>query len=118
MSLDVLLVAAYFDQAPLCHMLVLDDRYSSSRGLALAWASRMGSLGVVKVLIKFGISCTENVLDGSSAICWAAAGGYVDIINILLEYDPPSVNAKSGKGCTPLMMAVSNAHRDVVQILL
>ncbi|KAL9038971.1 MAG: hypothetical protein Q9214_005066 [Letrouitia sp. 1 TL-2023] len=118
MSLDALLVAAYFGQVTLCQKLAVDDKYSSSRVLALAWASRMGSLGVVNVLIKFRISCTENVLESSSAICWAAAGGFLDSINAFLVYHKESVNAQNGQGCTPLMMAVSNARVEVVRRLL
>ena len=117
-SLDALLVAAYFDQVPLCQKLAIDDEYSSSRVLALAWASRMGSFGVVNVLIKFGVSCTENILERSSAICWAAAGGFEKIIDAFLVYDKESVNAQNGDGCTPLMMAVSNTRVEVVKKLL
>ena len=118
MSLDALLVAAYFNQVPLCQKLAVDDEYSSSRVLALAWASRMGSLGVVKVLIDLGISCTENILESSSAICWAAAGGFLDIINALLVYHKESINTQNGNGCTPLMMAVLNTRVEVVRRLL
>ena len=117
-SLDALLVAAYFGQIPLCQKLAVDNGYSSSRVLALAWASRMGSVGVVNVLIRLGISCTENVLESSSAICWAAASGFLDSINAFLEYRIESVNAQNGKGCTPLMMAVSNTRVGVVKRLL
>ena len=118
MPLDALLVAAYFGQVTLCQKLAVEDNYSSSRVLALAWASRMGSLGVVNVLIKLRISYTENVLEDSSAICWAAAGGFLDSINAFLVYHKESVNAQNGQGCTPLMMAVSNTRVEVVRRLL
>ena len=111
-------MAAYFGQVPLCQKLAVDDIYSSSRVLALAWASRVGSAGVVKVLVRLGISCTENVLESSSAICWAAACGSLDSINAFLVYHIESVNAQSGKGHTPLMIAVSNTRVEVVKRLL
>ena len=118
MSLDALLVAAYFGQVPLCQKLAVDEKYSSNRVLALAWASRMGYLGVVDVLIKLGISCPVNVLESSSAICWAAAGGFLDIIDAFIVHHEESINAQNGKGCTPLMLAVSNTRVEVVKRLL
>ena len=118
LSLDALLVAAYFGQVTLCQKLAIDEKYSSSRVLALAWASRMGSLGAVNVLTRLGVSPTENVLENSSAICWAAAGGFLDSVNVFLENHEESVNAQNGYGCTPLMMAVSNTRVEVVSRLL
>lgn len=117
-SVDALLVAAYFDHAPLCLELAVENRYSSSRALALAWASRMGSRGVVDVLLDLGISCAENVLQRSSAIYWAAAGGFLGVIETFLDHQEASINVKSGKGHTPLMMAVANTHVEVVEGLL
>ena len=125
--LDPLLVAAYFGhnsvaESVLSKAFIYMDQKSPlviRPDLALTWASRMGHLGIVKLLFEHSreIRCLQFV-EGRSALSWAASGGFTEIASLLLSYDESQINSKDEDGCCPISLAVMNGHVDTVKTLL
>ncbi|KAF5717819.1 hypothetical protein FMUND_5550 [Fusarium mundagurra] len=97
---------------------------------ALGCAAHKGQLDAVRALLLHGadmdirMDVGFGVLPGDgSAINWAACGGYLDIVKILLEKGAKSnICAKRpvflGTGGTPVTMAAGKGHLEVVRYLL
>lgn len=115
-SLNALIVAAYFGQTLMARELVSNDEYQSSWSLGLTWAARMGHASIVKLHIEYGT--VGALLDGRSALSWAAVGGFVEIVDTLLQYDWGLINGQDAHGCCPLLLAAQYQHPDIVDRLL
>lgn len=97
---------------------------------ALGCAAHKGQLATVQALLLRGadmdirMDVGFGVLPGDgSAINWAACGGYLDVVKILLEKGAKSnICAKRpvflGTGGTPVTMAAGKGHLEVVRYLL
>ncbi|CZR37777.1 uncharacterized protein FPRO_07032 [Fusarium proliferatum ET1] len=97
---------------------------------ALGCAAHKGQLATVQALLLRGadmdirMDIGFGVLPGDgSAINWAACGGYLDVVKILLEKGAKSnICAKRpvflGTGGTPVTMAAGKGHLEVVRYLL
>ncbi|UKZ61196.1 uncharacterized protein TrAtP1_002466 [Trichoderma atroviride] len=87
----------------------------------LCCAVRYGQLIVIRYLLNFMDSFHLRILIERSTLDEnllniAASKGYTEIVRILLpRFDP---NVKNAKAQTPLHVAVSNKHRDVIRFLL
>lgn len=117
-SLDTLIVAAYYGQISLAKQITSTGDFGSSWAAALTWAARMGHANIVKHFIELGVPCKGEFLDGRSAFSWATAGGFLEIVNILLNCDESLINIRDTAGCSPLILAVLNEHMEVVERLL
>lgn len=87
---------------------------------ALHLASLFGHSDCVQALLNGGADAnTVNPDDGSTALHDAAAGGYVEICELILAKANPSIVLKSDEdGDTPLHNAARGNHIDVVKLLL
>ncbi|UYV71717.1 PSMD10 [Cordylochernes scorpioides] len=55
--------------------------------------------------------------NGRIALHWAASGGKIEVVNILLQYNSP-LDLGDDVGWTPLMIASSVGNKDIVYALL
>lgn len=79
------------------------------RGNAFTYAAHTKSLDMLKYLVSLGVSTTERVSYGSSALheaCSSDTNCTVEILSYLIEDLGLNVNAKSYGGSSPLMEAV------------
>ncbi|KAJ5481373.1 hypothetical protein N7475_000185 [Penicillium sp. IBT 31633x] len=85
----------------------------------LCIASGMGYLGITKLLLDHTISPDINLKTdvGDTALSLAASGGYLAIINLLLEKKGLDVTAVNKFGDTALCKAARNGHEQVVKRL-
>lgn len=84
--------------------------------LPIHYASATGADQVVRLLCEYGQDPTSYV-SGHSAVELAARNGHSHIIQVLLNFGA-SVEDAGGKGCPPLLSAVSGGHLDCVNELL
>lgn len=73
---------------------------------------------LVKYLTDLGTPCAEGFVDGRSAFSWAVAGGYLGIVDIILEHDKELVNTQDRSGRCPLALAAQYEHLEVLDKLL
>ena len=81
---------------------------------AIMLASYQGQTEMVK---QFYIKGAEINHSGWNPLLYAASGGHVDTIRLLLNAEA-DMNATSDNGTTALMMAVRGNHLDAVALLL
>ena len=86
----------------------------------IAWASRRGHEGVVRVLLERSYinSDTPGSDYGSAPLLWAAENGHEGVVSILLERSDVNPDKPDGLGRTPLSWASESGHEGVVRILL
>jgi len=79
-------------------------------------AIRSGNRSSVEEMIKVGIDLTQQDKQGWTLLNWAAGGGHLDIVELLLEHgaDPLAVGRDLR---TPQMIALAAGHADVVKRL-
>lgn len=69
----------------------------------------------------FGQAHSEAVLEGltkgHTALHFAAALDRADAVKVLLEYLPNAIDAKDGRGNTPLLVATKHGHLDTIRVL-
>lgn len=58
------------------------------------------------------------IVDGMTALAYAASGGYTEIARHLLSTEGIDVDAKNLQGATPLAHAASHGHTAIVNMLL
>jgi len=90
------------------------NRYGTT---ALMWASQQGSLGCVKVLLRYRADVNQASKDGNTPLLWACRAGHVDIAKLLL-LKQAKVNQSNSDGETPLMAACSTGQVQIVKLLL
>ncbi|GLA80709.1 hypothetical protein AtubIFM56815_001541 [Aspergillus tubingensis] len=61
---------------------------------------------------------TKFIVDGMTALAYAASGGYTEIARHLLSAEGIDVDAKNLQGATPLAHAASHGHTAIVNMLL
>ena len=88
--------------------------------VAIAWASRRGHEGVVRVLLeRSNINPDTPDSDyGSAPLLWAAENGHAGVVRILLERSDVNPERVDRRGRTPLLLAAENGHDGIVRILL
>lgn len=86
--------------------------------LCLQAAAKSGRENIVKMMVA---RADVNAIDdgGRTSLSWAASGGHVEIVKLLLNAGA-DVNAEGGEkdGCTALYYAVYYRHTDIVRVLL
>ena len=116
--LDDLVGAAYFGHTGVIRKLTSDPLKHEKVTTGLIWVSRMGHSDIVKILIELGTPWKNARLDGRSAFIWATAGGFCEIVNILLKYDRDLINIKDNGRHYALSLAVAHGHLEVVESFL
>lgn len=90
----------------------------SNDGLpALHLACKLGHVALLDFLMKV---CDINLTDvqGYTAMHYAAAKGHVAIVKKLMISYGGKLDLRSSSGCTPLWLAASHGHVDVLQVLI
>ena len=92
----------------------------SRSNVAIAWASRRGHEGVVRVLLEQTDvnSGTPGTDYGSAPLLWAAENGHEGVVKILLERNDVNPDKPDRRRRTPLTLASKNGHEEVVKVLL
>ncbi|ROT38917.1 ankyrin [Sodiomyces alkalinus F11] len=88
---------------------------STGRSL-LSWASGLGMEKLVgQLLCRHNVHVNTKDLEGRTPISWAAEGGHLAVVQLLLDNkaDPDSV----GRGLTPRGFATKQGHVAVVRLL-
>lgn len=95
----------------------VDVRDSDGR-TALHWAAEKGNSTMVSFLGEEGAKVGEEDGDGASALHLAAKAGDLRTVEVLVEDLHAELEAKDKGGLTPLMNAVINGDRKIVEFLL
>ncbi|XP_046582782.1 myotrophin-like [Haliotis rubra] len=82
------------------------------------WAARSGHRDVVELLLSRGADVSLEDGGGNSILHWACEGGDVGTMEFLLSLNVVDVNCRGGSNTTPVMAAVGEGHRDMVELLL
>uniref|UniRef100_A0A8C5X9D9 Ankyrin repeat domain-containing protein 17 n=1 Tax=Malurus cyaneus samueli TaxID=2593467 RepID=A0A8C5X9D9_9PASS len=90
-----------------------DVNAQSSTGKAGCWEHLHGWIWVCGELGEEWLSAQQ----GNTALTYACAGGYVDVVKVLLE-SGASIEDHNENGHTPLMEAGSDGHVEVARLLL
>ena len=85
---------------------------------ALHMAALYGHLGCARVLLEHGHSANIADDDGALPVHDAAAGGFLELVQLLLDRNPEGINAADNDGDTPLHNAARGGAMDVVTLLL
>ncbi len=92
--------------------------------IALQWAVSLNNLEAATVIFKTTQSLRDFNIDHADEAGWttlhiAASIGNKKLVQLLLSHDPPaSVKTVANSGQTPLFVAVSKGHLEIVNILL
>ena len=81
-------------------------------------ASRRGDLHQVKRLLKAGVDVNAKTSYGVTALGFAADGGHLEVVKLLLESGADMQTQDSFYSATPLTRALSNGRLQVVELLL
>lgn len=85
---------------------------------ALASAAREGDSSTVRAVIAAGADLDAIGSDGATALHWAAARGYLDVVNLLLKAGADTEILDEREYSTPLQWAAGGGSADVVRALL
>lgn len=81
-------------------------------------ASKAGNKNVVQTLLAQGVHPNSKDKQGRTLLWWSASAGRVPITNLLLKQECMELNESDNNGWTPLHVASSNGHVEVVKLLL
>ena len=90
------------------------ERTASNGNTALMMAAFKGNKRAVQALLSKGAIVTRP---GWTALHYAAAGGFDDIVKLLLEHHA-YIDAESPSKLTPLMIAAREGHEEAAKVLL
>ncbi|XP_030640439.1 DNA-binding protein RFXANK [Chanos chanos] len=120
-SLSVHQLAAQGEIARVEQLLAKDVSLLNSedeRGFTpLMWAAAFGEITMVEFLLEKGADPTVLARERESALSLASAGGFADIISILLKHKV-DIDSYDWNGGTPLLYAVRGNHGRCVEALL
>ena len=87
---------------------------------ALMYASQHGHADLVKILLDAGARADRCTYYRSSALSFAAIGGHLDVVTLLLanKATTTTINKENIWGKTPLFLATQSGHIKVVEALL
>jgi ankyrin repeat protein len=85
---------------------------------AIMAAARMNDVPTVKRLLDAGVDENSRDRYGDTALIWASANGYKEIVRMLLDREDIAVNTKNRSGYNALIYASKNGHKETVRMLL
>ncbi|PTQ41189.1 LOW QUALITY PROTEIN: hypothetical protein MARPO_0035s0001 [Marchantia polymorpha] len=122
---DVLLYAARSDDLKVLELIIeavvksVVDANSPWWQRTLIWASEIGHLSVVGMLLKYKIDVTLQNGDGHNCLHLAAKNSHFQFLEVILAKDTEGfVNSTTSAGETSLMLAAQNGDVEVAKILL
>ncbi|XP_051549585.1 DNA-binding protein RFXANK-like isoform X1 [Myxocyprinus asiaticus] len=83
----------------------------------LMWAAAFGEIMMVEFLLQKGADPKTQARERESALSLASAGGFADIVNVLLKHDV-DIDSYDWNGGTPLLYAVRGNHMKCAEALL
>lgn len=92
------------------------DFEDAKKNTALSFASQVGSLDCIKLLVKHGASINHADKDGLNALHKASLNGHDDVVLYLLE-NSDLLNKGDNKNITPLHKASLNGKIETIKIL-
>ena len=102
----------------LCEANAAVDHVAAADGrTALMCASSHGNGNVIAVLLHAGASINLAAPSGATALLFACCGGHSDAVTALLAAGADVEPASAPAGITPMMVAIQNRHRRIVQLL-
>jgi len=97
-------VKTYFDDQGKLKPRTTEEQFKSAFFQACCW----GRNNVVQFLLEKGVDIKAHDADGQTGLHWAAIGGQLETIKLLLKYDPP-LEARNVYGGTVLGQAAWSA---------
>ncbi|XP_049774776.1 uncharacterized protein LOC126162365 [Schistocerca cancellata] len=85
---------------------------------ALHWAAYKGHADLIRLLMHSGVDLQKPDNFGSTPLHLACLSGSVTCVKLLCEKSKIELDPKDKNGKTPLQLAKSHRHNDIVQILL
>lgn len=86
---------------------------------ALMVASALGNAEIVKILIENGAGVEMTETHGYSPVCFAASGGKIDCLRVLLEKGTSSNGSERlAEDETPIHMALKDGHVECAKLLI
>jgi len=116
--------ASFFGIVEVAAALVAMEFYDINEGdflgyTLLAWASRNGHEGVVKLLLEREEVNPDKPDDlDRTPLSYAASGGYEGVVKLLLEREEVNSDKPDDGGRTPLSYAAQSGHEGVAKLLL
>ena len=81
-------------------------------------AADYGQLAVIEILLARGADPLKGTIGNRLPLHFAAEGGYLDIVRLLLKQPSVDANFQDYTGQTALFKAADNGHHEVVKLLL
>ncbi len=83
----------------------------------LAAAAWNGDAALVERLMRRRVSDKSEWLNGMTPLHWAARGGHVEVVGLLVTAEPAWISSQDSEGWTPLICAIHQAHNEVIELL-
>ena len=87
-------------------------------GTPMVRAAEIGQLAVVEILLARGADPLKGNTGKRLPLHFAAEGGHLAVVSLLLKQPSVDPNSKDNLGQTALFKAANNGHSEVVEILL
>lgn len=94
-----------------------DVNAQSSTGACTCPVPRGGGRQRLVALASLSVQSCRHLLPGNTALTYACAGGFVDVVKVLLK-EGANIEDHNENGHTPLMEAASAGHVEVARVLL
>ena len=92
-------------------------KWSEERN-AFHFATTMGNVQSMDMLIKHGINVNTTDIKGFSALHLASSRNKVNAVNLILKTEGVNLNLPNKNGYTPILTAIENGHIEILQSLL
>ncbi|WP_157154008.1 ankyrin repeat domain-containing protein [Brachyspira murdochii] len=96
----------------------MNDSYAANGATPLIFAVFYRDLGIMKYLLDNGADPYVKDDDGWNSFLWACGTGNVDVIKMLVQYDPDIVSSKNMYDANGLHMAALNNNTEVFEYLV
>ncbi|KAL1966752.1 hypothetical protein VTN77DRAFT_3949 [Rasamsonia byssochlamydoides] len=73
---------------------------------------------IVRMVLERGVEVDPCDMDGRTPLSYASEGGYITIVQLLLEQNGVNIHLEDRYGCSPLWYAMEHQHPAVTQLFL